>query len=123
MTLALQIILGLVAAICLIGGFNLLNKGAMAFLPKGHAPAPELDNLFRFTSGIYFGMGFLLIWVVSSIGQHTTLLYFLGLVVAFAGLGRAWSIAKVGSPGTYHKAMMWLEIGLGAAIIALQWMR
>ncbi len=123
MALALQVILGLVAAICLLGGLNLLNKGAMAFLPKGHAPAIELDNLFRFTSGIYFAMGFLLVWVVVSIEQHSTLLYFLGMVVAFAGIGRAWSIAKVGSPGTYHKAMMWLEIGLGVAIIALQWMR
>ncbi len=123
MAIALQIILGLVAAICLLGGLNLLNKGAMAFLPKGHAPAVELDNLFRFTSGIYFGMGFLLTWVVITIGQHTTLLYFLGIVVAFAGLGRAWSVHKVGSPGTYHKAMMWLEIGLGAAIVVLESMR
>lgn len=123
MDLALQIILGLVAAICILGGLNLLNKGAMAFLPKDHAPAIELDNLFRFTSGIYFAMGFLLTWVVSTIGQHTMLLYFLGIVVAFAGLGRAWSLAKVGSPGTYHKAMMWLEIALGVAIIALQRMR
>ncbi len=123
MTIALQIILGLVATICLLGGFNLLSKGAMAFLPKDHPPAVELDNLFRFTSGIYFAMGFLLIWVVATIGLHSTLLYFLGLVVAFAGLGRAWSIAKVGSPGTYHKSMMWLEIGLGAAIIVLQALR
>jgi FtsH-binding integral membrane protein len=123
MTLALQVIIGLVAAICLLGGLNLLNKGAMAFLPKDHPPALELDNLFRFTSGIYFSMGFLLTWVVATIAQHGTLLYFLGTTVAFAGLGRAWSIAKAGSPGTYHKAMMWLEIGLGMAIIVLQSLR
>lgn len=123
MAIVLQAILGLVASICLLGGFNLLNKGAMAFLPKGHAPAVALDNLFRFTSGIYCGMGFLLAWVVATIGEHTTLIYFLGIVVAFAGLGRAWSIAKMGSPGTYYKAMMWLEIGLGAAVLLAQWLR
>ena len=123
MVLALQIIIGLVAAICFLGGLNLLNKGAMAFLPKDHPPAQELDNLFRFTSGIYFGMSFLLAWIVISIDQRQTLLYFLGIIVAFAGLGRAWSMVKVGSAGNYHRAMMWLEIGLGTAIIVLQWLR
>ena len=123
MTIAIQIILGLVAAICFLGGLNLLNKGAMAFLPKDHAPARELDNLFRFTSGIYFSMGFLLTWVIFTIGQHHTLLYFLGLTVAFAGLGRVWSMLRVGSAGNYHRAMMFLEIALGLAVIILQLMR
>ncbi|MEO8734100.1 MAG: hypothetical protein ABI373_07200 [Flavobacteriales bacterium] len=41
MTIAVQITLGLVAAICFLGGLNLLNKGAMAFLPKDNAPARE----------------------------------------------------------------------------------
>ncbi|MBX2981898.1 MAG: DUF4345 domain-containing protein [Flavobacteriales bacterium] len=120
MTTALQIALGLVATICFLGGMNLLNKGAMAFLPEGHAPTPELDNLFRFTSGIYFSMGFLLTWALITIDQRHTLLYFLGLSVLFAGLGRAWSVTKVGSPGSYHRAMMWLEIALGLLIMALQ---
>jgi len=120
MTIAIQIALGLVATICLLGGLNLLNKGAMAFLPEGHAPARELDNLFRFTSGIYFSMGFLLTWALITIDQHHTLPYFLGLSVLFAGLGRAWSVAKVGSAGSYHRAMMWLEIALGLLIMALQ---
>lgn len=120
MAIALQIILGLVALICLLGGMNLLNKGAMAFLPKDQPPAQELDNLFRFTSGIYFSMGFLLTWALITIDQHHTLLYFLGLSVLFAGLGRVWSVAKVGSAGNYHRAMMWLEIALGLLIMALQ---
>jgi hypothetical protein len=123
MTIAIQIILGLVAAICFLGGLNLLNKGAMAFLPKDHAPARELDNLFRFTSGIYFSMGFLLTWVIVTIGQHHTLLYFLGITIAFAGPGRAWSVLRVGSAGTYHRMMMILEIVLGLAVIVLQMMR
>src|SRR5262245_53768094 len=123
MTTALQVVLGLIALICFLGGLNLLNKGAMRFLPEDHAPARQLDNLFRFTSGIYFGMGFLVTWVVITIDQHTTLAYFLGLVVLFAGLGRTWSVMRVGSAGNYHRTMMWLEIGLGLLIIALQAMR
>ena len=123
MEIALRIIIGLVAAICLLGGFNLLNKGAMAFLPEGHPPAQALDHLLRFTSGIYFGMGFLLAYVAYTLPQQATLLYFIGLTVACAGAGRAWSIAKLGSPGTYYKAMMLLEFALGLAIITLQCLR
>lgn len=123
MTIALQIILALVAAICFLGGLNLLNKGAMPFLPKDHGPARELDNLFRFTSGIYFSMGFLLTWVIFTIDQHHTLLYFLGLNVVFAGLGRVWSMLRVGTAGNYHRAMMLLEILLGLSVIGLQAMR
>jgi FtsH-binding integral membrane protein len=123
METSLRIILGLVAAICLLGGFNLLNKGAMAFLPKDHPPAVELDHLLRFTSGIYFGMGFLLAYVAYTLSQQGSLLYFIGIAVAFAGVGRAWSIARMDAPGTYFKAMMLLEFGLGLAIIVLRWLR
>ncbi len=123
MTIAIQIIFGPVAAICFLGGLNLLNKGAMAFLPKDHTPARELDNLFRFTSVIYFGMGFLLTWVIYTIDQHHTLLYFLGIIVAFAGLGRMWSMLRLGSAGSYYKNMMLLAILLGLSIIGLQAMR
>ena len=123
MTIALQIVLGLVALICLLGGLNLLNKGAMAFLPKDQPPAQELDNLFRFTSGVYFSMSFLLAYVVFTIDQYHTLLYFLGTIVFFAGVGRAWSMLRVGSAGSYHLAMMFVEMGLGLLIIALQALR
>lgn len=123
METALRIIIALVAAICLLGGLNLLNKGAMAFLPQGHPPAQELDHVFRFTSGVYFGLFFLLAYVAYSLPQQHALLYPIGLVVAFAGVGRAWSMAKVGSPGTYFKAMMVLEFALGLSIICLEWFR
>lgn len=123
MTIALQIVLALVALICLLGGLNLLNKGAMAFLPKDQPPAKELDNLFRFTSGIYFAMGILLVYVVFTINEQHGLLYFLGNVVFFAGLGRAVSMLRVGSAGNYHRNMMVLEMGLGRQIIVLEALR
>lgn len=123
MTLALQAVLALVSLICFVDGLNLLKKGAMAFLPEGHEPARELDNLFRFTSGIYFGMGFLIDYCIITIHQKHILIHFLGLVVLCAGLGRAWSVFRVGSAGNYHLTMMWVEIALGLLIIALELMR
>lgn len=95
----------------------------MAFLPKGHPPAVVLNHLLRFTSGIYFALGFLLIYVAYTLPQQRDLLYFIGIVVASAGAGRAWSIIRMGAPGMYFKAMMVLEFALGLAIIILQWSR
>jgi hypothetical protein len=74
MELALQILLGIVSLICSLGGMNLLLKGAGSFLPESIPTPPYLDNLFRFMSGIYFGLGFLMAWVVWNIHQVSDLI-------------------------------------------------
>jgi hypothetical protein len=51
-------------------------------------PPRVIDNLFRFLCGIYFGLGFLTIWVIVSLHGHKDLIYFMGIVVIFSGLGR-----------------------------------
>ena len=123
MELALQILLVVVTLICLAGGVNLLIKGTGSFLPKEIPPQPVLDNLFRFLSGIYFGLGFLMAWVVFNFHKVNELVYFIGLVVVFSGLGRLYSKIKVGSAGKYFENMMLIEIILGVAIIVLQYLR
>ena len=116
MDLALQTLLGMVSLICLFGGMNLLRKGAGSFLPDTIPTPPYLDNLFRFLSGIYFGLGFLLTWVVCNIHQINHLIYFIGIVVAFSGLGRLYSKIKVGSAGKNTENIMVFEIFLGIGI-------
>lgn len=123
MEIALRISLGLVTLICLSGGLNLLIKGSTSFLPKGTSPLPILDDLFRFMSGIYFGMGFLMAWVVFNFYDVNNLIYFIGIVVVFSGLGRLYSRIKVGSAGQYFDNIMVVEIILGVAIIILQYLR
>ena len=98
-------------------------KGTGSFLPKEIPPQPVLDNLFRFLSGIYFGLGFLMAWVVFNFHKVNELVYFIGLVVVFSGLGRLYSKIKVGSAGKYFENMMLIEIILGVAIIVLQYLR
>jgi hypothetical protein len=80
---------------------NLLLKGAGSFLPDTIPVPPYLDNLFRFLSGIYLGLGFLMTWVVFNIHQINHLIYFIGIVVSFSGLGRLYSKIKVGSAGKW----------------------
>ncbi|HTA60916.1 MAG TPA: DUF4345 domain-containing protein [Bacteroidia bacterium] len=123
MELALRILLSLVALICLLGGTNLLLKGANSFLPKTVPPQAVLDNLLRFLSGIYFGLGFLMAWVVFNFHQVTNLIYFIGIVVVCSGLGRLYSRVKVGSAGKYFDNIMVFEIILGISIIILQYLR
>lgn len=123
MAISLQILLGLVAAICFLGGANILLKGAKSFLPEGTPPQIVLDNIIRFLSGIYFGMGFLLVWVVVHVSGINDLIYFLGIVVVFSGLGRLYSRIKVGKGNTYLTFIMYFEIALGLAIILLQYFR
>jgi len=123
MEVILKILLVLITLICLLGGTNLLLKGANSFLPDTIPTQRVLDNLFRFLSGIYFGLGFLMGWVVYHFREVNGLIYFIGIVVVFSGLGRLYSRAKVGSAGKYFDYMMIVEIGLGMAIILLQYFR
>jgi Domain of unknown function (DUF4345) len=123
MEIILRILLGLVTLICFAGGLNLLIKGAGSFLPITFEPQPILDNLFRFLSGIYFGMGFLMSWIVFHLQEENSLVYFVGLVVVFSGLGRLYSRIRVGPAGKYFDTMMVVEIVLGLCIILLQFLR
>ncbi|MFS8083109.1 MAG: DUF4345 domain-containing protein [Ginsengibacter sp.] len=123
MELTIQILLGILTLICLLGGTNLLLKGANSFLPQNTESVKILDNLFRFLSGIYFSLGFLVAWVIFHLEKDNGLVYFIGLVVIFSGLGRLYSRSKVGSAGKYFDSMMIVEIVLGIAIILLQYLR
>ncbi len=123
MELSLQILLAMVSLICLSGGINLLLKGSGSFLPKDIPALPILDNLFRFLSGIYFGMGILMAWVVFNFHKINDLIYPIGIVVIFSGLGRLYSKVKVGSAGKYFDYIMIFEIILGISIILLQYFR
>ena len=123
MEVTLRILLGIVSLICILGGANLLIKGTSSFLPQNVPPQPILDNLFRFLSGIYFGLGFLMSWVVFEFHEINNLIYFIGIVVICSGLGRLYSRIKIGSAGRYFNFMMIFEIILGITIALLQYFR
>lgn len=123
MTLVLGILSGLVALICFLGGTNILLKGAMNFLPKGLPPQLVLDNLVRFLSGIYLGAGFLFAYVAFNVESVGNVLYPLGIMVLFSGLGRLYSRYKTGAAGKYFDFIMVVEILLGLSMIILESLR
>lgn len=121
MEIVLRILLGIVAAICFLGGMNLLLKGAMKFLPKDTPPQLVLDNLVRFLAGIYFASGLLFTYAAINTSALGTMIYIFGITVIFSGLGRAYSRFKIGSAGKYFDFIMTLEVVLGISIIALKY--
>lgn len=102
----------MVALINSLGGLNILNKAAKAFLQKDQPPATEMNNQFSFTSGICFAFGFPLVFVVFTIDQRHGVLYFLGNAIFFAGVGRAVPMSRVGSADNYHRGLMFLKMAL-----------
>ena len=123
MELTVKILLGIVTLICLLGGTNLQVKGANSFLPENTPPQRIIDNLIRFLSGLDFRLGFLVTWVIFHFEHETDMVYFIGLVVVFSGLGRVYSRVKVGSAGKYFDFIMVFEIVLGIVSISLQYFR
>lgn len=120
MITATGILLGITALICLLGGMNILLKGAMYFLPKETPVQHVLDNLVRFLGGIYFSAGFLFAYAAWHVTVLGDIIYFLGLMVMFSGLGRLYSRYKTGSAGRYFDWIMIVEIVLGLSIIVLK---
>ena len=88
----------------------------MYFLPKEMKPQLVLDNLVRFLAGIYFSAGFLYAYCAFHIESVGRVVYFLGIMVLFSGLGRLYSRMKYGSAGTYFDVIMLVEILLGVLI-------
>jgi len=119
--LAYSVLLGIVSLICFLGGLNILIKGAMYFLPKELPPQPVLDNLVRFLSGIYFGAGFLFAYSAFHASGLGNVVYFLGLMVFFSGIGRLYSRINTGTAGRYFDIIMAVEIILGLAIVLLKY--
>lgn len=122
MILAIRILLLLTMLICFFGGANLLLKGAVSFLPKTLPTNRVLDDVVRFLSGIYFGLSFLLGWVIVNLEAVHGLVYFIGIVIIFSGLGRLYSRIKVGSAGRYFDIVMIAEVILGAVLILLNFL-
>lgn len=121
--LILEIVLGIVMLLCFFGGSNLLKKGVKGFLDENSDPPQRLDNIFRFLSGIYFGLGFLMCWIIVHLPELRDIIYFIGIVVICSAAGRLYSTMKVGSAGRNSDITMMLEFIGGIAIIILQWFR
>ncbi len=122
MSLINSLLLGIVALICLLGGSNIMKKGAMSFLPDTNSPQLVLDNLVRFLAGIYISSGILFAYAAFNTDMLGNAIYILGAMVSSSGLGRLYSRFKIGSAGKYFDYIMLSEILLGILIIIFKFL-
>jgi Domain of unknown function (DUF4345) len=106
---SLQSTLIILSAIPLFFGLTGVIFGTGRFLDAA-AVVPQLDNQFRYLSGIYLLVSFLIWWMVPTIERHGTLLRIITLALFLGGLARAVSWATVGQPPVFQIGAMILEL-------------
>jgi Domain of unknown function (DUF4345) len=113
---SLQITLLILSLIPLFFGLTGVIFGTGRFLPVD-AIVPQLDNQFRYLSGIYLLVSCLIWWMVPTIERHGTLLRIITLALFLGGVARAISWASVGQPPVFQIGAMFLE--MSAPLFAL----
>jgi hypothetical protein len=106
---ALQIVLLVLSLVPLYFAITGVWGGAAAL--NGDAVSAALDNQFRYLSGFYLVLTFLIWWMIPNIEQHTTLVRLIVLALFIGGLARAFSYMSVGEPQAIQILGMALELG------------
>jgi len=83
----------------------------------GEAVLPALDNQFRYLSGFYLSLFFLIWWVLGDIERRGTVLALLVIAIFIGGLARLYSYLHVGPPEQMQVIGMVLELGSPILII------
>lgn len=117
-----KIVVYIFAAIALITGTSDLVHGlasqrtfGVALTDSGFAD-PMLDNMFRFFSGLWFGVGILFILFVRELERYKPAMIALLAIIVLSGLGRILSIFQYGLPDN-SRGIALIFVGLLAEVI------
>ncbi|MFN7164024.1 MAG: DUF4345 domain-containing protein [Hyphomonas sp.] len=110
MKLGLQIVLGVFSLIPLaFAALGLLS--GMAGADPATTLSAAVDNQYRYMSGVYILVSFLIWYALPKIEQHFKLMALVCAALFIGGIGRLLSSAAIG-PGTPAQAMgVWIELG------------
>lgn len=110
MKIGLQVVLGLFSVIPLAFAALGLVSG-MAGADPATPVSAAIDNQYRYMSGVYVLVSFLLWYAIPKIETHFRLISFICAALVIGGLGRLVSYLTVG-PGTPQQwAGMFIELG------------
>ncbi len=121
---ALQIVLAILALIPILTGGLDLVLGAQALNIAGGALPSEvvqnvvLDSQTRFLGAIWFGIGVILYWVITSVDKRTVLFRLLAGAIFLGGVGRLVSAFLIGLPPVEFIAATMLEL-IGMPLLIL----
>ncbi len=96
---------GLIGIIFGIEGFNWLFQ-----IASSAGVERNLDSDFRFLAGVFFGFGFLVLWILPRIEKETALFRFIALMIFLGGIGRLIGIFRYGLPNTLTVLLLLIEL-------------
>lgn len=117
-----KIIVYIFAAIALITGASDLVHGLVsqrafgATLTDAGFADPMLDNMFRFFSGLWFGVGILFVLFVRELERYKPAMIALLVIIILSGSGRILSIFQYGLPDN-SRGIALIFVGLLAEVI------
>ncbi len=95
---ALQLILGVLSLIPLAGLVIGFTDGSDFFMPEGsHAPA-NLDNQFRYLSGVYVAVTIGIWYALPEIERRLAIMRIIGAAIMLGAVGRLLSMRSHGVP-------------------------
>jgi len=119
-----RVIFFILAVIAISGSLKSLWSGAnLSKTPLKKRPTIELDNVYRFMSGLYLGVGIICLWMSFTMETQDVLVYLIALTIFLAGSGRIVSVSQKGVPNTKYYFYFVAELILPIVIVFLQWYR
>jgi len=115
----LQIALGVFSLIPVAFAILGFVAGAGRLSPNG--VAVDLDNQYRYFSGMYLVVAFMLWSIIPSIEKHGRTLFLVSAAIFIGGLGRVVSYMTMGAPAQDLAVGMGIE--LVAPVIFVLWQR
>jgi hypothetical protein len=115
----LQVFLGVFSLIPVIFALLGFLAGAGRLSPEG--VAVDLDNQYRYFSGMYLVVAFLLWSIIPAIEKHGRTLFLISAAIFIGGLGRVVSYMTMGAPS--QDLMVGMGIELVVPVVFVVWQR
>nr|WP_321361105.1 DUF4345 domain-containing protein [uncultured Hyphomonas sp.] len=115
----LQVFLGVFSIIPVVFALLGFLAGAGRLSPEG--VTVDLDNQYRYFSGMYLVVAFLLWSIIPAIEKHGRTLFLISAAIFIGGLGRVVSYMTMGAPS--QDLMVGMGIELVVPVLFVVWQR
>jgi hypothetical protein len=114
----LQVFLGVFSLIPVIFAILGFVHGAGRLSPEG--VTVDLDNQYRYFSGMYLVVAFLLWSIIPAIEKHGRTLFLISAAIFIGGLGRVMSMMTMGSPSQDQVVALGIEMVVPVLFVVWQ---
>ncbi len=115
---AVLLVVGLISVIT--GAMGVLSGVMDKYYGLGENIGPGaiiLDSNLRYFSGVWFGLGLIILWMLPSIEKQKLLLRLIAIMVFLGGVGRIFSMVHLGRPSFPYIIFTAMELSFPLLII------